>query len=111
VGILAAAVLSGCQWDETRFYDLRVVNDTHRPVKIQPCWDVDCVDMNGMPVTVLRPGDSRDEKSWWVIPASGVAVAVLSPAGHRIIGCLILNSRGRSKGVVRTSQQRPCFHR
>jgi hypothetical protein len=111
-GVLAAAGLSSCQWDETRFFDLRVVNDTHQAVKIQPCWDVDCLNVYGMPVTVLRPGDSRHESSWWADDAGQkVAVAVLHPGGRRIMGCLITSfAPGQPTGLVRASQQRQCLH-
>jgi hypothetical protein len=111
LGVLAAVGLSGCQWDEARFFDLRVVNNTHRPVKIRPCWDVDCLQVNGMPITVLRPGGSRDEDSWWPNDVGQeVVVAVLSPTGKQIIGCLITTFvQGQRMGLVHTSQQRACL--
>jgi hypothetical protein len=111
VGVLAVVASSGCQWDETRFFDLRVVNDTHRAVAIRPCWDLDCLNMRGMPITVLRPGDSRHEDEWWANDAGNrIAVAVLRPGRKRIVGCLITAyAQGQPSGVVRLSQERPCI--
>ena len=106
------AALSACQWDETRFFDLRVVNNTHRTVRIRPCWDVNCLDMSGMRVAVLRPGDTQDEGSLWTNDAGEeVSVAVLGPVGKQhIIGCLITSFKpGQPKGLVRMSQERPCI--
>jgi hypothetical protein len=110
VGVVAAAGLGGgCQWDEVQFFHLRVINDTDRVVTIQPCLDTDCLDTTGLPVTALRPGDSKDEGLWWVhAPGEKVAVAVLGPARKQIIGCLI-TTQGLRPGVVRASQQRPCL--
>ncbi len=58
------------------FFDLRVVNDTHRTVTIQPCWDLDCLDTHGLhacghsrpAIRSRRPVTSRptaEDKSWW----------------------------------------------
>lgn len=112
LGVLAVVVSSGCQWDETKFFDLRVVNDTHRTATIRPCWDLDCLNMHGMPITVLRPGRSHHEDEWWANDTGlRVSVAVLKPGGRRIVGCLITSyAQGQPSGVVRLSQERPCFH-
>lgn len=108
VSALAVVGLSACQWDETRFFDLRVVNDTQHPVKIRPCWDEYCLDMNGMPVTVLHPGGTKDENTWWPKDfGSKISVAVLSRHGKQI-GCITTGyADGQLKTVVRVSQQTP----
>ncbi len=109
VGALLAAALSACQWDETRFFDLRVVNDTHRTVKIQPCWDTYCLDMSKLPVTALPPGASHHEASWWPNDSGDqVSVAVRSP-GRRGFLCLTTTyGPGQPSGVVRVSRRAPC---
>lgn len=112
VGVLAVAGLSACQWDEMRFFDLRVVNDTHRAVKVRPCWDEYCLDMAGMPVALVHPGGSTDEASYWATQDPGrISVAVLSPRGKQI-GCLTTSyANGQPKGLVRVSQRTPkCPH-
>jgi hypothetical protein len=108
VGVLAVAGLSACQWDETRFFDLRVLNDTQHPVKIRPCWDQYCLDLNGMPSTVLGPGESKDENTWWPKDfGSTVSVVLLGPTGKRI-GCMTTSyPSGQLKRVLRVSQQKP----
>jgi hypothetical protein len=108
VGVLAVAGLSACQWDETKFFDLRVVNDTHRAVKVKPCWDQFCLDDNGMPVSLLRPGGSTDESSFWATNDPGtISVVVLSPKGKQI-GCLTTSyAYAQARGLVRISRAAP----
>lgn len=109
VGAVATTALSGCLWDETQFFDLRVVNNTHMAVKVQPCWDQYCVVRNGMPVALLRPADSRDEASYWPnIDGGKAAVTVFSATGKRL-GCLTTSFGDRQRmGLVRISQVVPC---
>lgn len=104
-----AAALSGCYWDVTGFFDLRVVNDTSRAVKIRPCWDKFCLDTAGMPYSVLRPGDSHDESNFWANDSGDqVTVEVFSLRGKRI-ACLTTGYAARqATGVVRVSQMTKC---
>lgn len=109
VGILAVVSLTGCLQDISGFIAVRVVNNTGGQVRIRPCWDKYCRQMQGMPVQTLAPGDSLGEAQLWSNDAPGViAVALLDRAGNRI-GCVTTSfSPGEKKMLVHISDEARC---
>src|SRR4051812_48652197 len=59
VGVALLFWARGCSWNEIGIMKLKVVNDTGQTVQIQPCWDLACVDIAGLPTFDLGPGDAR----------------------------------------------------
>jgi hypothetical protein len=106
---VAAVAVSGCQWDETRFFNFRVVNDSQRAVKVQPCWDFYCLDTKKMPVTPLQPGASHNEDSWWPNDTGDkVTVIILGPHGKHA-ACLVTSFfAGERTKTIPVSQAVPC---
>ena len=113
--VLAIVIFALRGWSGTQigFFDLRVVNDTHRTVQIQPCWDVDCHDTHGLRAKILRPGKAVFVRGDWANDiGQRIVVAVQRPGAKswQFEGCLVTLFSARQKGGdVRVSQQRPCF--
>jgi hypothetical protein len=95
------------------WFHVRVVNDTRRPVTIQPCWDPDCLNFRGLPAAVIRPGAARTEPPAWPNDAGQqIVLAIHKPGGKpwQFAGCLVTSYvQGQTTGTVRVSQMRPCF--
>ena len=75
------------------FMSVRVVNDTTRTVKVQPCWDAACFDILGVKERTLRPGASwRIPRFEWVnnFPEL-IVLGVLKPYAEpmHFNGCLL----------------------
>ncbi len=97
------------------FFDLKVVNDTHRSVTIQPCWDLVCLDTKGLPASVIAPGSSVHSAGHFPTDRGGeVVVAIRKPGGKpwEFSSCLITAfAPQQDTGVVRVSHARKCFRR
>ncbi len=93
--------------------DLRVVNNTHQTVAVQPCWDVDCLDIHGLRAAVLRPGGSfHDSNQWPTDVGHEIALGIRAPGGNRrkFSACIVTFSQaGVKTGLARVSQAHPCF--
>lgn len=113
--VLAILIFSLRGWGGTQieFFDLRVVNDTHRTVQIQPCWDVDCRDTHSLPAKILRPRKAAHAGGKWSNDiGQEIVVAVRQPGAKpwQFEGCLVTQfSAGQKRGDVRVSRLRPCF--
>ena len=65
------------------FMRFRVINDTKRTLKIQPCWDLDCLDRIGLRPSIIPPRSSPlvGGNRWELDNTFGaqITVAVLEP--------------------------------
>ena len=97
------------------FFDLKVVNDTHRTVTIQPCWDLVCLDTHGLPPAVIAPGSSvHSGGNFPTDQGAEIVVAIRKPGGKpwEFSSCLITGfAAHQDTGVVRVSHARKCFPR
>ena len=92
---------------------LRVVNDTERTLKIQPCWDLDCVDRIGLTPTIIPPHHHpmvggkywQWENTYWL----NITVAVLKPnetAYPPYAHCVVtLIAPKQEVGVIRVTER------
>ena len=97
-----------------RFMRMRIVNDTQRTVKVQPCWDIDCIDIHSLSSSILRPGDVVRGGSLWEWEddlGHVISVAVLKPSAEafQFDGCVVRVFEPHTKvGVFRVSQLTTC---
>jgi hypothetical protein len=94
------------------FLDLRVVNDTHRTVTIQPCWDLDCLDIRGLQSSVIPPGRSVHVTGHYAtdVPHE-IAVGIRKPGGKpwQFSSCMITGTAAHQpKDLIRVSKAQPC---
>jgi hypothetical protein len=65
------------------FFPVRVINDTKRTLKIQPCWDLDCLDSIGLATTTIPPHHTPivggPKWQWENTGWQQITVAVLKP--------------------------------
>jgi len=97
------------------FMRIKVVNDTERTVKIQPCWDIDCLQRNGLPTTIVPPHRSPIVASKWPNDVwNQVSIGVVKPSTVVIrppAECVIrVFAPGTVVGVIRVSERTlvPC---
>ena len=97
------------------FLNLRVVNDTHQSVRIQPCWDLVCLDTHGLPGAVIAAGRSVQEGGHFPTDRGGeVVVAIRKPGGKtwEFSSCMFKRfAPEQDTGVVRVSHARKCLPR
>jgi hypothetical protein len=95
------------------FLNLRILNDTHRTVTVQPCWDFDCLNINGLPASLLRPGGSVHSSGHFASNAGHeIVVGIRKPGGNprKFSSCMMIGiAAGQTTGLVRVSRGRPCF--
>ena len=95
------------------WFDLRIVNNTSRTVTVQPCWDVDCLDIHGLQASTLRPGGSVHSSGHFATDAGHVIVTgIRKPGGdpRRFSSCIVTTSApGQQTGLALVSHARPCF--
>jgi len=110
---IVAVILLWRPSSKITFFDLRIVNDTHRTVTVHPCWDLDCLDINGLPASVLRPGASVDSAGNFTTDVGHeIVVGIRKPGGKpwQFSACMMIaTAPGQPTGVVRVSKARPCF--
>src|SRR5947209_1545304 len=89
------------------FFDLKIVNDTHRTVTVHPCWDIDCHDVVGLPASVLRPGRSVHSAGNFPTDSGHEIVVGIHKPGAEVnvfSSCIVTASApGQKTGVVRVS--------
>lgn len=96
------------------FLRMKIVNDTNRTVKIQPCWDIGCNDVRTLPAVIVHPGErskvaGKSPNDYW----QWVTVAVLEPdadeSGRNWDGCLLNSFPPHLKvGVLFVSNEVKC---
>lgn len=82
---------------------VKVVNDTNRAVKIQPCWDRDCHDTRGLPEKVMGPGKRGMVSGQWADDqVQTISVGVLEPKDSvpHFDGCLVQTYAPHQKVAV-----------
>jgi hypothetical protein len=112
IPIIAVIVL----WRPTSkigFVDVRIVNDTHRTVTIQPCWDLNCLDIRGLQPHVVRPGRSVDVTGEYTSDVGHeIAIGIRKRGGKpwQFSSCVVTGTAaGQRIGLVRVSKAQPCF--
>jgi hypothetical protein len=110
-------VVAGLFLFRTRGYSIsymriRVVNDTQRTVKVQPCWDLACYETINMRQAIVRAGSSRLITGLWSDDAPHtVVVGVLRPRAEafHFEGCLHgFFNPGLKVGLMHVSQEGIC---
>ena len=117
VGTILAVILTVILlWHPTRritFFDLRIVNDTQRTVRVHPCWDINCINITGLPESTLRPGQSVHSSGNFATDVGNeIVVGIRKPGGKvwQFSSCMMITApAGRQAGTVRVSKARPCF--
>jgi hypothetical protein len=95
------------------FLDLHIVNDTHETVTVQPCWDLDCLDIHGLRAEVLRPGGSVLATNQWPTDVGGeIATGIRKPGSNprKFYGCIYTGAApGQQTAIARVSHAHACF--
>ena len=91
---------------------LKVVNNTNRTVRVQPCWDLNCHDTLGLRDSIVRPGQRANVSSEWADDVvESISIAVLKPAASvpNFEGCLVNTFMPHVKvGVFYVSTETTC---
>jgi len=109
-GIAAVLIIEFGPNQSIGFMRIKVINDTAQTVKVQPCWDIDCLQRNGLAATIVPPHRTPIVASKWPDDVwNQVAIGVVKPktvlAGppaHCVIGLFPPHT---AVGVVRVSEQ------
>ena len=114
VAVLGMFLLRGWKGNAYTFMSIRVVNDTQRTLRIQPCWDLNCDNTIGLPDAIFRPGDSKRVAGKWVnnVPEQ-VVIGILRPHAEAFHyeGCVLrFFEPGKKVGVIRVSREGPCLN-
>jgi hypothetical protein len=112
-GVIVALILLFGPKSKISFLDLRVVNDTHRTVTIQPCWDLDCLDFRGLQPSVIQAGRSVHVTGHYATDVGHeIVVGIRKPGGKpwQFSSCMVTGTAaGQPKDVIRVSKAQPCF--
>lgn len=94
------------------YMGLEVVNDTNKPVRVQPCWDLACFDTVGLHESVLQPGARKRVHGTWpnVTPQEiVVGVMKLHAEPMHFTGCMLRYFQpGATMGLMHVSKLYPC---
>lgn len=97
------------------FMHLKVINNTERALKIQPCWDIGCLNRVGLAATVIPPHRTpilpkQWENTYW----QTISVVVLKPSESTeppFEACVVTDIPPKRKvGVIRVTDRNigPC---